>query len=454
MWTHRKIFTRLSSILIFQLLFILIFMLCASFVGNNFNDQWLKDNVKFIAKEGLKSKENHLDQQQYKPPTFLKIVKNDNFYENFIDISQNEHKNNSSNKLCFRDGIDLDNLSKRAFRNVNDKTELVGESMMCPCRQEWHGSACGEPEIIWRALLMTSSQIKSHTPKVIKKAHNIFYIIHEVTSINLETLEIQILELKDIVNLFILCDKIISEDPMLSIKHHMNTRFLQDYKDQILLIKDETCSSINIYNQMKRILGKQMRPLDILVVGMSDEILNKKVLKYLKWHNNWHQPLRFRLKWNVYGFFFQHPELTVTRSFACQLNILEQSSLEMLKKLNTTNALILGDLNHFGGWFCEYCYQPIDIIRKFYLDSKSLNSKSSNLLPTKYHREPVINSNYIENLISNSIYIDGKLQLKKLRNYYTKYFIPETVAKNKWKFDNIVTNFYAVWKNEESEEDY
>lgn len=300
---------------------------------------------------------------------------------------------------------------------------------------------------------MASRQPMNQSPKLTRHPHNIFYIINGVTSINLETLEIQLLELIGVVNLFVLCDLIKVEDPSLLMRHQMNKGFLNTFKDYVLLVKDESCSSANIYQQMKKILGSQMRSSDVLVNGHSDEVLNRKAVHYLKWHNNWHQPLRFRLRWNVYGFFFQHPENTVISSVACQVNVLEQfykSDPEtILANRQSPTVVTVGDLNHYGGWFCEYCHQPIDIIRKLHLDSKLLANKSSDPLKEMYHRKPVINIEFIQNLIQYGLYIDGKLELHKLRHYQdTKYFTPETVAKNRWKFDNIVTNFYSSWDDD------
>jgi beta-1,4-mannosyl-glycoprotein beta-1,4-N-acetylglucosaminyltransferase len=269
----------------------------------------------------------------------------------------------------------------------------------------------------------------------------------------METFEIQMLELIDLVNVFVICDVVKADDLSLLMRHQMKNSFLSKYKAQVLLLKDDSCSSSNVYRQMKKIFLSQMRPLDVLLYGHGDEILNRKAVNYFKWHNNWHQPLRFRLKWNVYGFFFQHPDNTIISSLACQLNVLEQfykSDPDFILANNHSPTIpTVGDLNHYGGWFCEYCHQPIDIIRKLHLDSKILANKTSNPLKGTYHRKPVINIEYVQNLIQYGHYIDGKLELNKLRHYQdAKYFTPESVAKNRWKFDNIVTNFYSSWDDD------
>lgn len=451
---NRKVLKRILSLFLVQILLVFAFVLFGALLINNVEvvEPWPGGNVKFIVK-GFQSAHTFKTQPQYSTPAFKRIISNDNFKDLFVTIQENEPEASSekmwTKKVCFKEGIDPSNELYRASHNVNNKTDDQSDSPECKCRSEWHGKACSVPEIIWRAF-MASRQPISPSPTFTRKPHNIFYIISGVTSINLETLEIQILELFGIVNLFVLCDLIKTEDASLLMRHQMNKEFLTRYKEYVLLLEDDTCSSFNIYRRMKRILGPQIRPLDVLIRGHNDQILNRKAVLFLKWHNHWKQPLRFRLRWNVYGFFFQHPDKTMTGSIACQVNVMEQFYKSdpdiILANHQSPSVVTVGDLNHLGGWFCEYCHQPIDIIRKFYLDSKLLSNKSSDPLKDYYHRKFTINIEYIQNLIQYGLYVDGKLELQQLRHYQDiKYFTPETVAKNRWKFDNIVTNFYASW---------
>jgi beta-1,4-mannosyl-glycoprotein beta-1,4-N-acetylglucosaminyltransferase len=440
-------------------------VLFGAFVSNNVDvsEPWTSGNVKFIVKDtasASQSKSKSQPQHQYTTPTFFRLIKNDDFHNHFVTvqeevaISSDIPERLQIRKICYREGV---HESHRASHDGNNKTEDNIDTAACSCRPEWHGHACSEPEIIWRAF-MASRQPMIKPPTFSRRPHNVFYIIGSVTSINLETLEVQMLELISVVNLFVFCDLVKVEEPSLAMRHQMNKGFLENYKDRVLLVRDETCSSANIYRQMKKIVGSQVRPLDVLIFSRSDEILNLKAVNYFKWHNHWHQPLRFRLRWNVYGFFFQHPDNTIISSTACQVNVLEQfyasDPEKILSNSHSPTILTVGDLNHLGGWFCEYCHQPIDIIRKLHLDSKSLANKSSDPLKDTYHRKPVVNIDYIQNLIQYGLYIDGKTELQKMRHYQdTKYFTPESVAKHRWKFDNIVTNFYASW-DDDLEGDY
>lgn len=454
--THnRRLLVRLSSLFFVQLLLIFGFVLFGAFLSNNMslNESLASGSVKFIRKESRISESPNI-QQQYETPTNFRVSHSDTFQSQFeliradVTISEDIPERMHLMKFCFREGTH----EQRASQDVNNKTDDSNESPVCLCRPEWHGDACSQPEIIWRAFIASRQPI-NRSPRVTRTPHNVFYIIHGVTSINIETLEIQMMELSEVASLFVLCDLIKSDDPSLLMRHQMNKGFLEKFKDRVLLIKDDTCSSSNVYRRMKKILGAQMRPLDVLINGHADEILNAKAINYLKWHNNWPQPLRFRLKWNVYGFFYQHPENTVISSVACQLSVVDQFYRSDPDKIlaNSLNPTVVtvGDLNHYGGWFCEYCYQPIDIIKKLHLDSKILANKSSDPLKGAYHRKPVVNIEYILNLIQYGHYIDGKLELTKQRHYQdSKYFTPDSVAKNRWKFDNVVTNFYTSWDDD------
>lgn len=337
-----------------QFLIVFAFVIFGAFLNNNVIDSepWSVGNVKFLTKSSTLPSQKI---QQYSTPTFMKIVKNDPFHRHFVTIQEKVSISSVNSeqaqirKTCFKEGTRQLNDSHRAS-HVNNKTNDY-DSPACLCLPEWHGHACSEPEIIWRAF-MGSRQPMNHPPEFTRHPHNVFYVIKGVTSINLETLEIQILELFDVVNLFVLCDVMGTENTSLSMQHQMNKGVLLLYKDQLLLLNDESCTSSRIYRKIKEILKTQIRQLDVIIFGNSDEIINKKAVNYLKWHNSWHQPLRFRLRWNVYGFFFQHPDYTIISSSACQVNVLEQflksDSGMFSTNHHSSTVMVVGDLNQLS----------------------------------------------------------------------------------------------------------
>lgn len=434
MYLHnKKFFNRLFlwGLFSLQLFLIVIFMIFGSSFNNNSNNDLDQLSVKFIGHELINVTESVDSDNEI---IFSRIVP---VTGNFHDIF---HESNDKTLICFIEGTD--------HRTINNGTFLIENKTdnNCKCLPEWHGKDCGQPEVLWRAFMTSKVPIKLSLPR--RQPHRVFYII-KATGSSIETLEIQIMELFDIVDLYILCD--LSKKPNYPedlFKQQMNTGFLKNIHMKILLIEDRTCTAKNIYKKMKFLIDRNsIRTDDILIYSQSDEILNRKAINYLKWYDDWPQPVRFRLKYTVFGFFWQHPESTILGSSVSQINVLEEiykSDPNRVLSVKKTD-IIIGDLNHFGGWYCRYCYQPIDIIRKLEYDSKNIKLDTKRIF---LNNKQVIDSEYIQNLISNGLNIDGKMSLIKLHRFSDKYYLPQYVSNNSWKFDNIVINLFASWDDD------
>lgn len=414
-------------------------------------------------------------QQHHKPTTTTNKYQLKNFTDNFFTLTPLTSENSQpTTVVCYRDGTDIIETTK-----IN----------ACKCLPEWHGNDCSQSEVLWRAFMTSKVPIQLSQPRQIP--HKLYYLI-DTTGISLETLEIQVMELYDLVDCYILCDIKVSTSTMNN--HHyyqrnnveegngvnndgdrggvggggvklidndedvkdlkfkiklQSTGFLKNLtnSNKLILIEDRSCSPKNIYKKFRVNNLNNINLEDIIIYSKSDEILNRKSINYFKWYDNWPQPIRFRLKYTIYGFFWQHPETTIIGSVLCQLKVLENSLYKsdinkLIKYQNNhnNNGIVIGDLNHFGGWLCKYCYQPIDIVKKLQFDYK-LN----NLI---FNYKQIIDSTYIQNLITNGLYIDGKMGLIKLNRYNDKYYSPEYVYNNSWKFDNIVINLFASWDDD------
>jgi beta-1,4-mannosyl-glycoprotein beta-1,4-N-acetylglucosaminyltransferase len=187
---------------------------------------------------------------------------------------------------------------------------------------------------------------------------------------------------------------------------------------------------------LKSILGREIKPLDVIIYGSPDEILSRKSIEFLKWHKNeWLHVLTFRLKWNVYGFFFQHPDRTNLRAKAIHYQLLDYIGDFDKITSSSENTFIVGDLNHYGGWYCEFCHQVSDIVSMINHDD---------IIKSHNHLSPVINKEFVENLIRDGKYVNLKVNLIKQHNYdEDKYFLPKTVRNNRWKFENLISNYYG-----------
>lgn len=376
------------------------------------------------------------------------IVRNvGNFTKSFALLRLHDGYTNHE-KICFREGT------------KNDTKDIKGDfNPICSCKPEWHGKDCGQPEVLWRAFMTNARQhFNLSAPR--KIPHNVFYII-EMNGFTLETLEIQILELVHVVDLFVLCDienrsdgtdhatTAVTEKKDLKIRHHLNnTGFFKQYQDNIIVVVDKTCVPSTVYKLLKTSVQlTDMHPDDVLIFSRANEILSHKAINFFKWYDNWPQPVHFRLKYNVYGFFWQHPQNTVVGSVASTIGTLEDTyaSDPLMILNNVKQGLTVGDLNHFGGWYCEYCAQPIDIVHQIQWEAKMTGKNQQIFLSHK----GAVTAEHVQNWIVNGIYVDGKQNLIMLRKYQEKYFCPEYVSQQSWRFDNLIINIFAKW-----EEDY
>lgn len=432
---HLFKYRKLLVLLVIQLGLITLFLVASSiWVGSGSGNTLF--GVKFISEERVEIRNRSNDGMK-------EIIQNvGNFTKNFALIKLNDGYSNHE-KVCFREGT------------KNDTKDMNGVfNPVCACAGEWHGKDCGQPEVVWRALMTSArgTQVNYSASVARKVPHNVFYII-ETNAFHLETLEIQMLELQYVVDLFVLCDleentspeKTHLRDliPPPSLRHHTSTGFLKTHQDKILLLTDVTCHPRNIYKKLRKSFPdpSNFKRDDILIYSTPDEILNHRAINYFKWYDNWPQPVNFRLKHNVYGFFWQHPDNTKVGSAAATIATLEDSFNADPTKLSKKPAMIIGDLNHFGGWYCEFCAQANDIVRQIqYTADKTIIDAS------KY---TTIDADFVQNLIVNGRYTDTKLELTQLRRYQEKYYCPDYVTNQSWKFDNLVINIFAKW-----EEDY
>ncbi|XP_065076936.1 beta-1,4-mannosyl-glycoprotein 4-beta-N-acetylglucosaminyltransferase [Ochlerotatus camptorhynchus] len=351
----------------------------------------------------------------------------------------------------------------------NDLSNDILPDGRCRCQPEWHGPDCGQPEVLWRAFVASRIPPRNQTAAPRKVPKNVFYII-DANFISVQMLEIQLMELLDVVSLFILCDRQLPvADGMKSETytigpHVMSTDFLKANLNKILLLEDPTCSGRNIFRKLKKFVRKSdMHVEDVLLYSRTDEILNRRAVNYFRWYDNWPQPVRFRLKYNVFGFFWQHPESTLIGSAACQLSTVDEayrSDPEALLRIDKP-VMLIGDLNHYGGWYCRHCYQLIDIVK--YLEFITLVNTTTSISSTNqslssYLPDPkkgtVMNVEYIQNLIASGKYFDDKTNLNKLQRHVDKYYAPEYVRKNSWRFDNIVINLFARWEDSVIDDEY
>ncbi|GLH04994.1 Uncharacterized protein GBIM_10634 [Gryllus bimaculatus] len=353
-----------------------------------------------------------------------------------LETSEVGHFVTLNGTVCFILGTDVEYMKR-----------LKGFALKCECKQGWHGRDCGQPEVVWRAYIASQQKI---SPKKRKKPRR---LIHAFSIINLEItlVEIKIRELSDVVDLFIVCESNYTEtgeEKSLYFQNKLRKGFLHDIQHKILYVPVEIYKNNEAHLQtMKKELwlrGKRainnLRDDDMLVLMDTHEIPNTKALLFFKLYDSWPQPVGFRLRWSVYGFFWQHPKKTITAPGAWSVQLMEDDYHSDLSKIPTGDealsfGLVIGDLNHYGGWYCSWCFHPQDVVL-------ALQGSKGN--PVKWNKvDKKIDANSIEEHIGSGLWLDSTTMLVRKYQYGDPYYAPQYVLNNSWKYDFLLTNFYA-----------
>lgn len=315
-------------------------------------------------------------------------------------------------------------------------------SRKCVCNQGWHGSDCGQPEVVWRAIMASKQLVKLKQRKWMRR---IIYTLC-INQYNSALSEIIIQELFTVVDLFIICDSSNSE---YNFKNSLAKGLLKSQQKKILYLN--TFSKANkpfqlifkyIWDKVHSVI-KNIRDDDVFVMTDPEQILNSKALMFLKTYDGWSQPIGFRLRWLVFGFFWQHPLKTTIKKGAFTIGFMQEAyrnnNLHLQKELVDESGerdelgLVIGDLNHYGGWYCHYCQVPENIMFsiKYEANPRIINS------------EAIIDISYIEELIGMGMWLNGKTSLLRVHRSQDVYFAPEVVLNNSQKFDWLLQNFYV-----------
>ncbi|KAH8262125.1 hypothetical protein KR038_000212 [Drosophila bunnanda] len=353
---------------------------------------------------------------------------------------------------CYREGTINETM------RMNDVDYLMAPPQ-CKCASGWHGRDCGQPEIIWRALMTHSRTSKrgGSTPLQLVEAsssslHRLFYLLElgAWEHISLELLELQIRALLEVVDYFL----------VYYVSNGSKERSLESLlgrQTNYMLFRcssESNCSSSLAYSHFKRQLwlqcGLQMQAQDLLLHGDSRAVYAPTALKFLKYYAKDVLPLRFRLKYNVYGFYWQHPKKTLLSGVISSLGHLHNSAQLDAHRLQRIATGTLGDLNHYGGWSCELCLPPEQIVLR--LQGASQQQQLPVKLPNDT-RNAHIDATYMQQLIANGVHIDGTTQLVRLREQSEKYYAPEEALRHSSQFGQLLVNLYDVDVLEDLQED-
>jgi hypothetical protein len=97
--------------------------------------------------------------------------------------------------LCWRGGVN----ERRSRREATER---------CACIQGWHGSDCGQPEVVWRAIMASKQKVRLKRRKLARRLVHAFYVRDHSSAIA----EVIVEELYPVVDLFVVCDFSLAED--------------------------------------------------------------------------------------------------------------------------------------------------------------------------------------------------------------------------------------------------
>ncbi|TDG42644.1 hypothetical protein AWZ03_010940 [Drosophila navojoa] len=353
-------------------------------------------------------------------------------------------------------------------RQGRNSVDYLLAQPQCLCASGWHGRDCGQPEIIWRALMTHSRASKRGGNEAPLKLHEasstslkrLYYILNlgAWEHINMELLELQLRTLIKVVDIFLIYYYVRDS------KDRLKRRTLERQLDAIpipsyLLYQCEggqnpgNCSGAATYSYFRHQLwarcGVQMQPTDLLLYGNGGTVYAPAALKYLKYFATDVLPLRFRVKHNVYGFYWQHPQLARLDGVISSLVHLHNAQLDP-QRLERQATYTLGDLNHFGGWSCELCMPPEQIVQM--LTAKETGNSPHIRMPNET-RSSRIDADYIQQLIGAGILLDGHTTLQRLRQQSEKYYAPPTALLYSSQFGQFLVNLYDTNTLDDVQED-
>ena len=320
------------------------------------------------------------------------------------------------------------------------KSKFYNRVEKCECMPGYHGNDCSFPEVIWRAFIAFRQEAIIQKRSKTRRIIHMFVITHPA---QIPLAAIKINELFDIVDLFIVAESDVTqngESKPFYFKLKLDKGLCQGKQHKILFTpiyqsggEKESASKIS-WEKSRKII-KNLRDDDIFIQLDSLQIPNSKALLFFKLFDGFTLPVQFRLKWNVFGYFYQHPNKAKKVTAGSTVLMLENLYDNDPNLIQSQVWFVVGDLNHYGGWFCELCYNINEIPNFIQSTTDPQNGKN-------FLNHDLIDEKYLEQIIGDGIYIDGKTQL--INNYEGKdnYYAPEYVVQHYWKYSNLMINLY------------
>jgi len=424
-------------------IFILLYFVISS---ETVLDNSVVSNENFVtADQSEKLALNRTDSDQDKPFKFI------NFELNTWSESQRfELKDSSSSDQFFI------TFGKHECYKLGSNEKMSSPVKGCVCRRGYHGPHCGIPTSSWQSYYKD----KSHEAAKLRPRKQPRRLIHGL-QVNHETdlFEARLEMLDKVVDVYLVLESNYSSygtPKPLTFLDKFRSGWLSSFQQKLLYVflpyfpKEGETNGWYADSFLRMYLGKKGMAMvegakddDIFLLLDADELPSLESLMFLKLFDGWTEPVKFGFRWTVFGFFWleaEEPgivesipflakilnkkasEKLLTLYVACTVGMLRdvygnnawslrknlwshKTFKDRLLKYNQTHAKpqewTLGDLGHYGGWHCSWCYNPQGIRQK--------------LVSAQRHDKPrwgdypeKLDLDYIARLVEEGEWFDGK----------------------------------------------
>lgn len=381
----------------------------------------------------------------------------------------------SSDVECFIEGTDFKATSEQG----------------CICHDNFKGKDCGIPRRMWIGAHVDSSVESISTnfssygwsnSTLTRRPKNQRRLIHALP-VNLEQdlFEARVASLYEVVDVFLIGESNLTNsggtrDP--TFLNLLKAGWLKPYHDKIVHVfrsqqpptgyEDGALADAFMRSELTQRGLEQLRDIgddDIFLYTDGDELPRPELLRFLKLYDNWPQPVAFKYKWAIFGFFWTVDEdVLATYSnpipSAVTIDVLRDvygNDSSLLRKAlyykgKDDNAHVLPIVENYrkkgtvidqmsvmdAGWHCSWCFKPEGI------RSKLLDAPKSDY-PRYGDDRARTTVSYIKRLIKNGIYFNLS-RLRKKGDEMTAdkdpEFAPPYVQRHPDQYKHLLENPY------------
>ena len=262
----------------------------------------------------------------------------------------------------------------------------------CVCKDDFFGTKCEFPSIAWEACRQLPAHLEDISLRdAPRRIIHGFPFNHEF-----DFLEARLNILNDSVDVFI-----IHESGRTSFGEPKSFRFyerltqegyLKEFSHKIIYVGSNffprLAEKTGWANELsiRYLLGREgfpriggMRDDDLFLLTDSDEIPNPDVIEFLKLHDGYPVPIGLNYKWNIFGFFWQHPSKVATIYSIATIGLVRKAyfnnvyfirnpemvhnryTIQNLRSYNDeenpVSLWVWGSAKNYAGFHCSWCFR-------------------------------------------------------------------------------------------------